>query len=116
LDLLIALLLFSGVLLNQPKLIKNFVNKVIGGVILAVVIDIVWLSLYTKQWWITTYQDSFSLLYIRRAMVVLSYIIMVLRIFVLIILIISYNDYSAGEDEFETEADHHQSPQVFSQY
>lgn len=116
LDLLIALLLFSGVLLNQPKLIKNFVNKVIGGIVLAAIIDIVWLSLYTKTWWITTYQDSFSLLYIRRTMVVLSYIIMLLRIFVLIILIISYNDYSTGDDEFETEAEQHQSPQVYSQY
>lgn len=117
LDLLISLLFFSSVLLNNPKLIKSFVNKVIGGVILAIIIDIVWLVLYTGHWWNTTYQDSYSLLYIRKAMVVLSYIIMVVRIFVLIVLGVAYQDFGAGDDEFDVELDNRSQGQpVFGQY
>lgn len=117
LDLLIALLLFSAVLLNQPKLIRSFVNKVIGGIVLAIIIDIVWLVLYTKEWWNTTYQDSYSLLYVRRTMVVLSYIIMVVRVIVLVVIGVSYNDFGTGSDEFETEPDRgYQAQPVFGQY
>lgn len=117
LDLLISLLFFSAILFDNPKLIKSFVNKVIGGIVLAILLDIVWLVLYTKSWWNTTYQDSYSLLYVRRIMVVLSYVIMAVRVFVLIILGLNYNDYSSGEDEFVMDAERGYSTQpVFSQY
>ena len=116
-DLLISLLFFSSILFDNPKLIKNFVNKVIVGIILAIIIDIVWLVLYTNTWWTTIYQDSFSLLYVRRIMVVLSYVIMIVRVFVLIILGLNYNDYSGGEDEFQADSERgYSSQQVFSQY
>lgn len=116
LDLLVALLLFSAVLLNNPKLIRSFINKVIGGVVLALLIDVVWLVLYTRQWWTTTYQDSSSLLYTRRAMVVFSYVIMLVRLFVLVIIGVSYNDFGSGEDEFEAEADHASAAHPAFQY
>lgn len=116
LDLLIALLLFSGLLLNQPKMIKNFVNKVIGGIVLAIIIDVMWLVPYTRNWWDTTYQDSYSLLYVRRTMIVLSYIIMAVRVFVLAILAISYNDYGTGDNEFEVEPDPYYPQPTVSQY
>jgi len=117
LDLLVALLFFSSVLLNNPKLIKSFVNKVIAGVVLAMLIDVVWLIFYTNYWWNGTYQDSFSLLYIRRIMVVLSYVIMAVRVFVLVVLGVAYNDFGTGEDEFEAETDsRYQNQQVFGQY
>jgi hypothetical protein len=117
LDLLVALLLFSAVLLNQPKLIRSFINKVIGGVVLALLIDIVWLALYTRTWWNTTYQDSSSLLYVRRIMVVLSYAIMGVRLFVLVVLGVSYNDFGSGEDEFEMEPERgHAGQALSSQY
>ena len=117
LDLLISLLFFAALLFDNPKLIKNFVNKVIGGIVLAILIDIVWLVLYTKTWWTTTYQDSFSLLHVRRIMVVLSYVIMLVRVFVLVVLALNYNDYGNGDDEFRADSDRDLAQQpVFSQY
>ena len=72
--------------------IRSFANKIIGGIIFAICIDIVWLVLYTKPWWTTGYDDSFSLLNLRRSMVVLSYLLMLVRIFVLIAIILSYSN------------------------
>ena len=117
LDLLVSLLFFSALLFDNPKLIKGFVNKVIGGIVLAIIIDIAWLILYTTAWWNTTYQDSYSLLYVRRIMVVMSYVIMLVRVFVLVVLALNYNDYSSGEDEFTAESERAMASQpVFSQY
>jgi hypothetical protein len=100
LDLLISLLLFSAILLNTPQLIKPFAVKVFAGIILAILIDIVWLIFYMNIWWNTGYNDSYSLLYVRRVMVVCSFILMVVRLLVLFALGVSYSELAVGEDEF----------------
>ncbi len=101
LDLLLSFLLFSSLQLNIPMFIRSFAIKGIGGIIIAAIIDIIWLSFYTKPWWSTGYDDSFSLLGLRRAMVVLSYILMLIRILVLIALFLSYKNLQEGKDEFD---------------
>ena len=50
-------------------------------------------------------------------MVVLSYVIMLVRVFVLVVLALNYNDYGNGDDEFRADSDRDLAQQpVFSQY
>ena len=100
LDLLTALLLFSAVLLNTPQLIKPFALKVFAGIGLAIAIDVAWLVLYTTAWWRTGYNDSYSLLNVRRTVLVFTYVLMLVRLLVLIALGVSFSELPTGEDEF----------------
>ncbi len=82
--------------MNLPVLMKRFANKCIGGIILAIILDIVWLMIYLKPWWKTGYDDSFSLLGLRRTMIVFSFILMIVRIVVLVSLILGYKNFEDG--------------------
>ena len=100
LDLLVSLLLFSAILLNTPQLIKPFAIKVFAGIALAIVIDIIWLIFYMDIWWNTGYYDSYSLLYVRRIMIVCTFVLMVVRLLVLVALGVSFSELATGDDEF----------------
>lgn len=100
LDLLVSLLLFSAVLLNTPQLIKSFAIKVFAGIALAIAIDVAWLWIYSEVWWKSSYNDSASLLNVRRTMLVFSYILMLVRVLVVTALGVSYTELPGGEDEF----------------
>ena len=100
LDLLMSLLLFSSLQLNLPMFIKSFANKIIMGLVLVIILDIIWLVFYTLPWWKTGYEDGFSLLSLRRAMIVLSYVLMLVRLLVLLAIGLSYSHLESGKDEF----------------
>ncbi len=70
---------------------------------MAIIIDVVWLIYYTERWWNTGYDDSYSQLHLRRAMIVLSYLLMLVRVLVIIALSLSYKDLPIGDDEFVPE-------------
>ena len=67
---------------------------------LAILIDIVWLIFYLNIWWNTGYNDSYSLLYVRRVMIVCTFILMAVRLLVLFALGVSFSELANGEDEF----------------
>lgn len=100
-DLLVSFLLFSAMQLNIPLFSKGFAYKAIGGIIVAIIIDSVWLAFYTKPWWNTGYEDSYSLLYVRRSMVVFSYTLMVIRLITVIIIFFTTKELPESKDEFD---------------
>jgi hypothetical protein len=117
LDLLVSLLLFSAILLNTPQLIKPFAIKVFCGITLAIAIDIVWLVFYLDIWWNTGYQDSYSLLYVRRFLIVCSFVLMLVRLLVLMALGVSFSELATGDDEFLLEENSKRNEaQVFKPY
>lgn len=101
LDLIAGLLLLSAWYFDIPKLLKQFVYKVIGAVAMAIIFDIVWLVLYHKPFWNTGYQDSFSLWRFRRYLVVMSYILMAVRILILVFLVLILGEIKKGEGQSE---------------
>jgi hypothetical protein len=101
LDLLMSLLLFSSLQLNMPMFVKSFANKIIFGIIAAIILDSVWLTFYLKPWWWTGYEDGFSLLMLRRTMIVFSFILMLVRLLVLIAIFLTYSNLQTAADEFD---------------
>jgi len=79
--------------MNVPILMQSFANKAIGGIMLAGILDCFWLASYLKPWWSTGYDDSFSLLGLRRTMIVFTFILMLVRLLVLISLIMGYKGF-----------------------
>lgn len=100
-DLLVAFLLFSALQLNIPLFSKGFGIKAISGIVVALLIDIVWLFYYTIPWWKTGHIDGFSHLYLRRAMIIFSYILMVIRIIMIISIVLSLKELPDSKNEFE---------------
>ena len=80
--------------------IKSFATKCIIGILAAIVLDSVWLGFYFKPWWSTGYSDSFSLLGLRRASLIFSFILMFVRVVVLAGLFIGFSSFENGTDEF----------------
>ena len=100
-DLLVAFLLFSALQLNIPLFSKGFGIKAISGIVVALLIDIVWLFYYTVPWWKTGHIDGFSHLYLRRAMIIFSYILMLIRIIMIISIVLSLKELPDSKNEFE---------------
>lgn len=100
LDLLMSLLLFSSFQINIPQYIRSFANKIIGGIILQTIFDIFWFIICFKPWWNTAMDDAFQLLWLRRATVVFSFILLAVRTLVLVAILISYRNMDFGKDEF----------------
>jgi len=100
-DLLVSFLLFSAMQLNIPLFSKGFAYKAIGGIVVAIIIDSVWLSFYLKPWWKTGYEDSYSLLYVRRAMIVFSFILMLIRVITIIVIFFTAKELPDNRDEFD---------------
>ena len=86
--------------MNLPVLLKRFALKCIGGIVIALILDGVWLASYMKPWWNSGYDDSFSLLTLRRTMVVFTFILILVRLIVLISLGMGYTHFEEGKDEF----------------
>lgn len=105
LDLIIGLLLLSGWYFDIPRMIKNFVYKTMGGIIIAMIFDIIWLVFYHSPWWSTAYQDSYSLYRFRRYTVVMKYILIVVRILVLVGLGLVLSDIKKGDGTSEFQKD-----------
>lgn len=101
LDLLISFLIFSAMQLNIPLFSKGFAYKAIGGIVVATIIDILWLVAYMKPWWGTGYQDGYSLLFVRRAMIVFSYILMAVRVITLVVVFFTSKELPDNKDEFD---------------
>ena len=101
LDLIAGLLLLSAWYFDIPKLLKQFIYKSIGAIVLAIVFDIIWLVLYHKPYWKTGYQDSFSLWRFRRYLVVMSYILMFVRVLMMVLLILLLGEIKKGEGQSE---------------
>ena len=113
LDFPAALLLFSAVVLNTPQLTKPFALKVFAGIGLAIAIDVAWLVLYTTAWWRTGYNDSYSLLNVRRTVLVFTYVLMLVRLLVLIAFGVSFSELPTGEDEFFLEGTRRSGGQAY---
>ena len=104
-DLIVGLLLLSSWYFDIPKMIKSFVFKAIGGIVVAIVFDVIWLIIYHSPWWSTAYQDSYSMYKMRRYSLVMTYILIFVRILVLIGLGLVLNEIKKGDgrSEFEQE-------------
>jgi uncharacterized membrane protein len=103
LDLIIGLLLLSSWHFNVPRMIKQFIIKAIVGISIALLFDIIWLIIYNKPWWSTGYDDSYSMLFFRRYIIVMTYILIVVRIIMIVFLVLLLREIKADDhySEFE---------------
>ena len=101
LDLIIALLLLSSWYFDMPRMIKSFMYKAMAGIVIALVFDIIWLIIYHKAYWLTAYQDSYSLWRFRRYIVVMTYILIAVRIIVLVVLFLILREIKTGDGQSE---------------
>ena len=100
LDMLMSLMLFSSFQINIPQYIKSFATKILGGIILQMIFDVFWFLIYPRPWWSTGYSDSFSLLWVRRMIIIFSIVLVVVRSLVLVAIFMSYSSLESGKDEF----------------
>jgi len=112
LDLIVGLLLLSSWYFDIPRMIKAFVYKAIGGVVIALLFDIIWLVIYHSPWWSTAYQDSYSMYRLRRYTVVMTYILIFVRLLVLAALALVLNEIKKGDgrSEFQKNDQNHTTP------
>lgn len=103
LDLIVGFLLLSSWYFDIPRLIKGFVYKAIGGVVIALLFDIIWLLIYHSPWWSTAYQDSYSMYKLRRYTIVMTYIMIFVRLLVIagLALILTEIKKGDGVSEFQ---------------
>ena len=109
LDLIVGLLLLSAWYFDIPRMIKGFVYKAIGGIVAALLFDIIWLVIYHSPWWSTAYQDSYSLYKLRRYTVVMTYILIFVRVLVLVGLALVLNEIKKGDGKSEFQRDENQT-------